>query len=256
MCYNISRMIRGVFMLLKILFVLCIVLQVIFVPLFLQAQWPGICRKSLFYKMICATSFVCIGVLCMAIAGNKSVYAIMMLVGLIFGWLGDFFLHLNNTQKAFATGFCNFLVGHIVYIAAYIRTIPVVSEEYSFFNIYEIILALALIGLAIIGMVKFRIEISISVLKYGIVIYTLLLIVMNLKASALGLCYWLNGGKYGVVAFLVLAIGSLCFMLSDATLGIIMFGGQKRNKPLKVFNIVTYFLAQTLLASSILFIKA
>lgn len=243
-------------MLLKVLFALCIVLQVIFVPLFLQAQWPGICRKSLFYKMICATSFLGVGVLSMTIAGNKSVYAIMMLVGLVFGWLGDLFLHLNNTQKAFAIGFCNFLVGHIVYIVAYIRTLPLISDEYSFFNIYEIILALSLVTLAIVAMVKFKIQISVSVLKYGIVIYSLLLIVMHLKASALGLCYWLNGGKYGVIAFLVLAIGSLCFMLSDATLGIIMFGGQKRNKPLKVFNIVTYFLAQSMLASSILFIKA
>jgi hypothetical protein len=44
-------------------------------------------------------------------------------------------------------------------------------------------------------------------------------------------------------------------VLSDATLGLIMFGGQKRNKPLKVFNIVTYFAGQAMLASSILFIK-
>ena len=69
-------------MVLKMLFVLCIIIEIIFVPLFLKAQWPGICRKSLFFKMICATAFVCAGVLCMNIAGNKSVYAIMMLVGL------------------------------------------------------------------------------------------------------------------------------------------------------------------------------
>ncbi len=243
-------------MLLKILFCLCIVLQVIFVPLFLQAQWPGICRKSLFYKMICATSFLGVGVLSMYIADNKSTYAIIMLVGLVFGWFGDFFLHLNNTQKAFATGFCSFLIGHIIYIVAYIRTLPLISENYKFFNLYEIISAVVILGVAVVCFVKFKVQITMVFLKIGIVIYSLLLMTMYLKASALGMCYWFNGGKYGIIAFLVLSVGSLCFMLSDATLGIIMFGGQKRNKPLKVFNIVTYFLAQSMLASSILFINA
>jgi hypothetical protein len=34
-----------------------------------------------------------------------------------------------------------------------------------------------------------------------------------------------------------------------------MFGGQKKNRPLKIFNIVTYFAGQMLLASSILFVN-
>ncbi|MBO5895884.1 MAG: hypothetical protein J6Q83_01170 [Clostridia bacterium] len=53
----------------------------------------------------------------------------------------------------------------------------------------------------------------------------------------------------------VLVLGSLCFLLSDVVLGFIMFGGFKKNYPIKIFNIVTYFAAQVLLASSILFIK-
>ncbi len=243
-------------MLLKILFCLCIVLQIIFVPLFLKAQWPGICRKSLFFKMICATSFLSMGVLGMNIVGNKSTYAVIMLVGLVFGWLGDFFLHLNTSQKAFATGFCSFLIGHIVYISAYVRTLPGVKADYNHFNIYEIAVSLAILVLGFVFIRVFKMDLHLRILKISCFIYGLLLIGMFVKASSLGLNFWLNGGEYGVVAFLVLAIGSLCFMLSDASLGIIMFGGQKRNKPLKVFNIVTYFLAQSLLASSILFINA
>ena len=123
-------------MLLKILYCLCIVLQIIFVPLFLKAQWPGICRKSLFFKMICATSFLSMGVLSINIVGDKSTYAIIMLVGLVFGWLGDLFLHLNDTAKSFAIGFCSFLVGHIVYITAYIKTLPVMKADYNPYNIY------------------------------------------------------------------------------------------------------------------------
>lgn len=243
-------------MILKILFLLCIIIEIIFVPLFLKAQWPGICRKSLFFKMICATAFVCAGILCMNIADNKSTYAIMMLVGLGFGWLGDLYLHVNKTQKFFAVGFCHFLIGHIVYIAAYVRTLPHIASDYKQFNIIEISVAVAIFVIGLILAVKFKIDLSILILKIGCIIYSILLIAMFIKASSLGLNYWLEGGKYGVVAFLVLTVGSLCFMLSDATLGIIMFGGQKKNKPLKVFNIVTYFSAQIMLASSILFINA
>jgi hypothetical protein len=50
----------------------------------------------------------------------------------------------------------------------------------------------------------------------------------------------------------VLIVGSLCFVLSDATLGMLNFG-PKKTFPLKCFNIGTYYAAQVLLASTILF---
>ncbi len=242
-------------MILKLIFVLCIILEFIFVPLFLKAQWPGMCRKSLFYKMICATSFLTVGVISAQIAENKSTYAIIMLIGLCFGWLGDFFLHFRPTQRCFAIGFVSFLVGHVFYLAAYIRTLPIIYKNYNLFNIYEIIAGVSIFVVGLILVKVFKVTFSSKLLKYSCIVYGGLLIGMFVKASSLGLNFWLEGGKYGIIAFLVLSVGSLCFMLSDATLGIIMFGGQKRNKPLKVFNIATYFAAQVLLASSILFIN-
>jgi hypothetical protein len=67
---------------------------------------------------------------------------------------------------------------------------------------------------------------------------------MFIKATSLGVNYMLNGGENGILALLVLGFGSLFFLLSDATIGILMFGGQKKNRPLKIFNIVTYFAGQ------------
>ena len=116
--------------------------------------------------------------------------------------------------------------------------------------------AACLIGLGFLLIKIFKMDFSARALKIGCIIYGSLLVGMVVKASSLGLNFWLQGGKYGIIAFIVLSVGSLCFVLSDASLGIIMFGGQKRNKPLKVFNIATYFAAQVMLASSILFINA
>ncbi len=242
-------------MVLWILFAVCIVLEIIFTPLFLNAQWPGMCLKSLIYKMICSTAFVSIGVLSMLIAGNTSTYAIMMLVGLVFGWLGDYFLHAKPTNTYFGLGLVSFMVGHIVYIACYIRTLPVISPDYNMFNFVEIITAVLLLTGAVVLAIKFKVAFSTKLLQFGVILYTIVLVVMFIKATSLGVNYCLTGASDGILAVIVLALGSLCFVLSDGSLGIILFGGQKKNKPLKVFNIVTYFAGQAMLASSILFIK-
>lgn len=243
-------------MLLWGLFIACIVIEIIFTPLFLKAQWPQACFKSLVYKMICSTAFVSIGVLSIFISGNKSTYAIMMLAGLVLGWIGDYFLHAKTTNTYFAIGMVSFMLGHIVYIACYVHTLPAISTEYNMFNPVEIIIIVVLLVLSYIGAVKFKVEFSMKLLKFGVIAYTAILVTMFIKASALGVTYYKNGAENGWIALIVLVLGSLCFTLSDATIGLLMFAGKKKNKPLKVFNIVTYFAGQTLLASSILFINA
>lgn len=243
-------------MLLWGLFVACVIIEIVFTPLFLKAQWPQACFKSLVYKMICSTAFVSIGVLSVFISGNKSIYAIMMLVGLCLGWIGDYFLHAKTTNTYFAIGMVSFMLGHIVYIACYMRTLPVISPDYNMFNIIEIIIIVALMGVAYIAAVKFKVEFSMKLLKFAVIVYTAILITMFIKASALGVVYYKTGAENGLLSMLILITGSLCFTLSDATIGLLMFGGKAKNKPLKVFNIVTYFAGQVLLASSILFINA
>ncbi len=243
-------------MLLWGLFIVCIVIEIIFTPLFLKAQWPQACFKSLVYKMICSTAFVSIGVLSVLISGNKSTYAIMMLAGLALGWIGDYFLHAKTTNTYFAIGMVSFMLGHIAYIACYMRTLPLISSDYNMLNPIEIIIIAALLLLSYVGAVKFKVEFSMKILKFGVIAYTAILVTMFIKATALGITYYKTGAENGWIALVVLVLGSLCFTLSDATIGLLMFAGKKKNKPLKVFNIVTYFAGQALLASSILFINA
>ena len=58
-----------------------------------------------------------------------------------------------------------------------------------------------------------------------------------------------------IMICVTVALGAILFVLSDGSLGMILFAGKKGNRPLKIFNIVTYFAAQILLASSIFFIR-
>ena len=106
-------------MALWILFGICLVVEAVCTPWYLKALWPEKCTKSLVLKMVCSTMFVSIGVLSMFIADNFSKYAITMLVGLVLGWIGDYFLHAKPSNVYFVTGFVSFLVGHIFYIVAY-----------------------------------------------------------------------------------------------------------------------------------------
>ncbi len=243
-------------MVLWILFGFCLLVEVVCVPLYLKALWPEKCFKSLVFKMICSTAFVGIGVLSMLISDNFSPYAITMLVGLVLGWIGDYFLHAKPSDAYFVTGFISFLLGHIAYIVAYVRATPILSPEYKMFNIAEIIPGIVIITAALITAKVLKVNFTPKVVKYAIAVYFVLITFMLVRASALGYCYYTSGGKYGILPMILLSVGAVCFVLSDATLGIISFGGQKKNYPLKIFNIITYFGGQVMLASSILFINA
>ncbi len=236
-----------------IIFGACFLLQCVTTPLFLKYSWPSRTVKSHILKMVCAALFVAVGFLSIKISANTSDFAITMLVGLILGFVGDFFLHFDK-QIYFAIGFISFMAGHIAYIKAYVCALNL-YDGYSQFNIYEIIAVIVLCASALWVAKRFKVSFSMKILKYGIMLYTVILITMFLKATALGLNFLVSGGENGVFALLVLSIGSLFFVMSDATLGILLFGGQKKNRPLKIFNIATYFAGQMLLASSVLFIK-
>ena len=236
-----------------VLFALCCVLECVFTPLFLKAQWPQKTRKSLILKMTCSTLFVAVAVLSVFLAGNITRYAVLMLVALCFGWVGDYFLHAKSSQTYFIIGALSFLIGHIIFIVAYLHALKAYGAV-RVLELWHVIGMIAVLGIAIAIGLKMRIKFTPAALKYGILVYAVALTFMFLKASELGYRAFAASGS--VLPLLVLAFGSLFFLLSDSSLGVILFCGQKDNRPLKVFNIATYFAGQVLLASSILFIFA
>ena len=200
--------------------------------------------------------FFCTGLLSMFIANNKSQYAIIMLVGLALGWAGDYFLHAKDSNVYFAVGFLCFLAGHIAYIAAFIKAIPGFNPEYKAINLTEILICIGLI--VIVSALAFwviKIKFNPPVIKYAILVYAVIILTMFIKATVLGLSFKATGAENGLLATALLSGGSFLFVLSDASLAVILFGGRAKNYPLKIFNIVTYFWGQIMLASSILFIN-
>lgn len=247
-------------MLFKILLGVCFILFFIFVPLYDKAYWPEPTKKSLTFKMIAATMFVLIGVFGMLISDNKSDYASTMLIGLILGWIGDFFMHIPHEKDKpnmplVYVGAAAFLVGHIFYVTAFVKSTMVLVTDYKFFTIPEII-AFFVIFIAFALMLEpvFKFKYENKFMKITLHLYSMFLIVMLVKACKFGITYFTSGSENELIAMLILLVGGVLFFISDLTLGIRLLGGGKGNKTIKTLSLYAYFYAQLLLATSILFI--
>lgn len=242
-------------MVLKILFAVCVIIEIIFTPLYLKAFWPRPNKKSLKLKMICSTAFVCTGILSMFIADNFTPYAITMVIGLVLGWIGDYFLHAKSNMQYFLIGGGSFMMGHLAYIIAFIRAIPVFNAEMGYVTVPEIVAFVVIfIIFGTIMIKKFHFETPF--LKALTFIYGIFLVTMLIKSVTLGITYFNTGLENNILVLIWLMLGGLLFFMSDFSLGVMLLGGHNENRQIKVFNIVTYFGAQMLLASSILFVRA
>ncbi len=241
----------------KILFALSIVAEFVTVPIFLKYYWPKKCKQSLIFKMISATLFVICGFFAMQMSGNNTSYAAIMLIGFVFGWFGDLFLHsLKDKMLHFVFGVVSFLVGHIFFIAAFHHAIKSINPTASLFNIYEILSIVALMALVCIYVVFKKFYQKKGPMVIALLVYGLFLVTMFVKAMSYCVAEWSYGiSDFMYPAMITTGIGALFFLLSDGSLGLILMGDEVK-RGMRIFNIVTYFIAQILLAVSILFIRS
>ena len=219
-------------------------------PLFSKGRMAKKNKKIPFAKNDLFHLFILVGVLSILLAGRFSHYALWILCGLGFSWLGDFFLHVSSKMLYFLLGLFSFLTAHIFYVVAFCTALQKTFPEAGFFNPYE---CLCIVAVVIIGLAgSRRLQINPGKAKLPAAFYMCILVTMMVKASSLGIRCLIAGTPLCGAAAAVLIVGSLCFVLSDATLAMLNFG-PKKTFPLKCFNIGTYYAAQVLLASTILF---
>lgn len=242
-------------MLLKILTALIAVGVIALTYYYVAAQKDGACPKSLLLKMLGATGYLSVGILCILITGECSEFDKAMLIALFCSWLGDLFLHLWFHFLFTALGFVCFLSSHIFFIRAYmtgIASFNVSLPEKHFYSIPEILLIVVLIGLFIYGIKKSEMNLH-GFMRIPIIIYGIVIITMLCKATILGI----EAVKAGItpLALICAVAGALNFVASDFTISILMFDRrQKKNFKLKLFNMYTYFAAEILLAALVYYI--
>ncbi len=185
-----------------------------------EPRWLFYLLKPLTMILICLTAIL---------GGNDlSVYKVMIIGGLACSLVGDIFLMLPADR--FLPGLIAFLLAHLCYITAFASGINSLSWW-------------PLIPLAVWGF-GFYLFISpaLGKLKIPVIIYIVIILTMTWLA-------WERWIQTGQIEILLVLIGAVLFAISDTILAANRFKGPF--KPARALNLVTYFGAQWLIASSV-----
>lgn len=245
-----SENIAGVFTREK-LFIIPLLLGFMALPFFMKAMWPKKTKKSLVLKMTCSTFFLLTGILSAWGSQNKSAYAKLMLAGLFLGWLGDFLMHVKQADIFFIFGLVSFLLGHILYIAAF----TFAATRLGLGSRGTLLMQIIVFALLLVAMIVFLKVEKFDMGANGVAVfaYSAVIIAMVVKALNLSITLLKSGMSFVVPTMII--VGAISFLISDTLLALFNFGGRHKNYPLKIVNILTYFIAQNLLACSLLLIK-
>ena len=208
---------------------------------FIRTEYAGKMAKATLWKGIASSFFVLLGLVCFLKV--RTLTGQLIFIGLILGLIGDVFLNLRNqfegakARAVFAVGILAFLSGHFLYIAVLIRQTTSILLPAA-------ILAAAVSAAAIPPLMKRITAPSKGLRIFG---YVYLVIVIAMFSCAASLLFKL-GTHVNTVLF---AIGGLLFMVSDFIMIYYSFG--KKVRPLRAINLITYYIAQLLIALTILF---
>ena len=247
-------------MIFKVLYFLCVAAEFAAVPIFLKHYWPQRCKKSFMWKTVASSLFVLAGFFAMKASGNSSPYADMIIWGLVFGMLGDLFLHaLSQKMVLLVAGVIAFLTGHIFYIVGIHKAIKTTYPDAAVFAWYEL-LAIAVVVVLVLCIMIFAklLKTDQPLILVGLSGYLVFLTSMLVKAFSFVIGEWAYGTNDSVVWILLTAgIGALLFFISDLTMGLIMLNKERyETQHMRWFNIGTYYAAQILLGSSIFFVQS
>ena len=196
---------------------------------------PAVCLKG-----TASMVFVLIGAIAFKVAINVS-FARLVLIGLIFGALGDILLNLRFVfekagQKIFLIGIAAFLTGHILYLAALIPQCE---------SLVLCIAIGALIAAAILAYIFKTMEVKKAFKIFGI-FYLGAVIIMT--SIAIG-----NLVAAPAAATWLYAVGAVLFTISDIVLIFNTFSGTTKFS-LRITNLTLYYIGQLLIATSLFLI--
>lgn len=238
------------------IYAVLLVLQAFFIPIFLKAETPHPCKKSLFFKQLCSTIFL-VNAVVAGLIGDFTKYAMFMFIGLCFSWVGDFLLHVSPKPGFFVAGLFSFLIGHIFYFMSYCRAFAVLFPQHPLFTMPEIIIYIALV-VCVMAAMFFIFKVHFGKMIFPCCLYAATIAAMGVKAFALAREIISTGViANSVFTGIMLMLGAVCFIISDFTLSLLTFQKDiEKHGALRQVNIWTYFYAQMFLGVTIFFITA
>lgn len=203
---------------------------------------------GVFTKTLASMGFVVSGILALTtfpFDGLMKWGVALVLIGLVFGMLGDIILDFkvvyNNDAYYLNAGMLSFGLGHLAYIGAFC----LIAIDLSVSLLMPVLVSA---GVAI----AFTVGNTLSGKKMGLdfgkffwqtMSYSVLLTFMSTFTLIIAI-------QSGVVAMWVAFAGFMLFLASDLVLSFQYFGGKLYNKTLIVINHLLYYLAQITIVAS------
>lgn len=204
--------------------------------------------KGVFLKNMTSIFFVLTAAAGIFINPDQWKFGLFIILGLVFGMLGDIYLdqkwvYPDDMALYLNAGFISFALGHILYI-------PAVMKAAEFSTKLMLIPVAAGIIVAIGNLLLEKpMKQNFGKFKAIVTVYSFILAAMCATAVTAAVVT-------KQAAFIVFAVGSVLFLISDLILSPMYFGKGK-NTPLNfILNHTTYYLGQYLIAFSVSILPA
>lgn len=230
--------------------IILLVLGAIFAAAFIASKVINYTFKTIILKGVASLFFVALGIYLFVTVPGHFYFRLFVLLGLIFGFLGDVFLGFKyittKTKNAWIlAGMFSFLSGHIFYIIA------LFMEYYIQAHIVFIILPfVTAAAIAVVYLVIFK-KVGINfgkLLPFG---FLYLLCLSSMVSTSL---YMAILNKFSIMSLVMFFIGAVFFAASDTMLTGAYFKAGKRSKAYMAIYSVFYYIAQFAIAFSIFFL--
>jgi uncharacterized membrane protein YhhN len=162
----------------------------------------------------------------------------LVMGGLLFCWIGDVLLLMQNTPPFFILGLSSFLLAHFLYILGY-RTHQWIKPTKTRKVILSLLLPVCIAGMGlIVYLFPYLQEMKIPVLLYAILLTTMVLVSI------------FRDGKTTSQSFWLVFIGALLFMISDSLIAINKFINPLPWSGVQIM--LTYLTAQALIVHGLI----
>lgn len=218
-----------------------VILGMIALAVYIPEKIRGYTLKAVLIKSIVSVLFIAVAVS----AGSQTVLAKLVIIGLVFGLLGDIWLDLKyvfpvHDELFTYAGFTVFGIGHILYVTGLLI-------HYGTGKFLAASFVLAAIAAGLVTAFEKPMKLQYGRMRTAVVLYGFLLFSTVFVSGGL---YLIHGGR----ALLLFFIGSVLFALSDLVLSGTYFGIGKERPVDIAGNYILYYAAQFLIALSLTFI--
>ncbi len=208
----------------------------------------GFSIKNLLFKSVSSLCYLLTAVFALIHNNGAYTYGSLIIMGGALGLVGDILLDLKGVYKQdekvyLKGGFIFFLVGHIFYTCAVIYSLRI-----KWWLVLISVVVSAVIGYATVAMANVM-KVHYGAYRRIVAVYVAFLAMTTVISI---IAVFVSSFQKG---YILMAVGSVLFLLSDAVLSNTFFG-RGNDKPIHYFiNHFLYYAGQYLIAASVMFVK-